>query len=230
MTAHHGDDLIETIMMRIVRGSNLNGYSGFKKVVDMGYYKIVRPLISFTKKELEDYDKENNVKYFIDASNFSTKYTSNRYRKLLLPFLKKEDSKVHTKFLKFSENLISACAFIDKERDKALKRVLLDNSLLIDKFKKEDPYIQKEILYYLLNDFYQDDLILVNDKHIELILKLIYSNRANTFVNLPNEVIARKCYNMLVLKREVSEITSYEVEFNERVILPNGHIVEKVKE
>ena len=36
MTAHHGDDLIETILMRIVRGSNLNGYSGFKKIVDMG--------------------------------------------------------------------------------------------------------------------------------------------------------------------------------------------------
>ena len=52
MTAHHGDDLIETILMRIVRGSNLKGYSGFKEIVDMGNYKIIRPLIYFTKKEL----------------------------------------------------------------------------------------------------------------------------------------------------------------------------------
>ena len=43
MTAHHGDDLIETILMRITRGSNLEGYSGFHKIVDMGSYKIVRP-------------------------------------------------------------------------------------------------------------------------------------------------------------------------------------------
>ena len=50
MTAHHGDDLIETVMMRIVRGSNLNGYSGFKSIVDMDDYKIVRPLITYTKK------------------------------------------------------------------------------------------------------------------------------------------------------------------------------------
>ena len=35
MTAHHGDDLMETILMRIVRGSNLNGYSGFKNIVEM---------------------------------------------------------------------------------------------------------------------------------------------------------------------------------------------------
>ena len=48
-TAHHGDDLIETILMRIVRGSTLRGYSGFSKVVDMGDYKIIRPLINVTK-------------------------------------------------------------------------------------------------------------------------------------------------------------------------------------
>ena len=54
MTAHHGDDLIETILMRMVRGSNLSGYSGFKKIVSMDGYKIVRPLIGFTKRELEE--------------------------------------------------------------------------------------------------------------------------------------------------------------------------------
>ena len=98
MTAHHGDDLIETIMMRMVRGSNLRGYSGFKKIVDMDNYKIVRPLISYTKKELEEYNDLNGVKYFIDATNSSDKYTRNRYRKYLLPFLKSEDINVHHKF------------------------------------------------------------------------------------------------------------------------------------
>ena len=41
MTAHHGDDLMETILMKIVRGSNLSGYAGFKTVVDKKFYKIV---------------------------------------------------------------------------------------------------------------------------------------------------------------------------------------------
>ena len=100
MTAHHGDDLIETIMMRIVRGSNLSGYGGFKKIVDMDYYKIVRPLIGYTKSELEEYDKENGVKYYIDVSNSKDEYTRNRYRKYILPFLKEENSNVHLKFLK----------------------------------------------------------------------------------------------------------------------------------
>jgi len=86
----------------------------------------------------------------------------------------------------------------------------------------------KEIIYYLLSSFYQDDLILVNDKHIELILNLLYSNRANSFVNLPNEVIAKKSYNMLELKRETDEITSYEIEFDNYVSLPDGHIIERI--
>ena len=168
MTAHHGDDLMETILMRIVRGSNLNGYSGFKYIVDMDDYKIVRPLVHYTKEELKDYDIQNNVKFYIDDSNDKDKYTRNRYRKYVLPFLKQEDKDVHLKFLKFSNTLNAANKFIVKETDKAIKRVFEDNKLAIDKFLLEDEFIQKEILYYMLGDYYQDDLILVGDKHIDL--------------------------------------------------------------
>lgn len=228
MTAHHGDDLIETILMRMVRGSNLNGYSGFKEVVSMEGYKIVRPLIHCTKYELEEYDRINGVKYFVDSSNDKDKYTRNRYRKYVIPFLKEEEANVHHKFLKFSEELDAASRFIDKERAKALDRCLEGNSIKLDDFVKEDKFIQKEILYYLLSEFYQDDLILVNDKHIELVLNLVYSNRANAFVNLPNDVVANKSYNMLELKRETLEITSYEIEFNNYVLLPDNHVIESI--
>lgn len=228
MTAHHGDDLIETILMRMVRGSNLSGYSGFKQVVQMDGYKLVRPLIHYTKQELEEYDKENEVKYFVDSSNDKDKYTRNRYRKYVIPFLKEEDEKAHLKFLKFSEELDAASRFINKTRDKALDRCLDGNMIKLDQFVQEDVFIQKEILYYLLSEFYQDDLILVNDKHIDLIFGLIYSNKVNSFVNLPNEVVANKSYNMLELKRETLEITSYEIEFDNYVLLPDNHVIESI--
>ena len=229
MTAHHGDDLIETVLMKIVRGSNILGYSGFRKVIDMDTYKVVRPLIEFTKDELEEYDKENKVKYYIDASNDKDKYTRNRYRKYILPFLKKEENNVHLKFLKFSNTLQEADNFLVKERNKALKRVVEDNKINIDKFNEEDIYIQKEILYFTLNKFYPDDLILVNDKHINLLFDLINNKKANSFVNLPNEVIAYKSYNMIELKRETEVISSYEVEFDNYVSLPNNHVIKKIE-
>ncbi len=232
MTAHHGDDLIETILMRITRGSNISGYSGFHKIVDMDNYKIVRPLIYYTKKELEEYDEENNVKYYIDDSNSKMKYTRNRYRKYALPFLKEEDINVHKKFLKFSNTIEEASKYIEKERDKALKSVRDSKSgrILIDEFLKVDSYIQKEILYYIMADYYQDDLILINDKHIELLLSLITSRKANMDVNLPNEIIAVKSYNEFYLKKETEELTAYEIEFSEYAELPNRHSIKKIEE
>ena len=228
MTAHHGDDLIETVLMRIVRGSNLYGYSGFKPLVDMDTYTIARPLIAYTKKQLEEYDIENNVKYYIDSSNDKDKYTRNRYRKYVLPFLKQEDKDVHEKFIKFSNTLSDAYRFIDKVRDKALKRVLDGERVIIDKFLEEDEYIQKEILYYLLSEFYQDDLILVGDKHIDLIMGILNNKRSNSSINLPNGVIARKEYNYFELIRETEVISNYEIQFDNYALLPNNHIIEKI--
>jgi len=228
MTAHHGDDLIETVLMRLVRGSNLNGYSGFKDYVKLDEYCLVRPLLKYTKKELEEYDLKNNVPFFVDSSNDKDKYTRNRYRKYVLPFLKQEDNDVHLKFIKYSKTIEEASKFIDKARNKALERVLDNNRILIDKFLLEDEYIQKEILYYMLGNFYQDDLILLNDRHIELILKLLSSNKANSYVNLPNEVIAKKNYNYFELIRETGFISSYEIEFDNYVFLPNGHTIEGI--
>ena len=230
MTAHHGDDLIETILMRIVRGSNLNGYSGFRKIVDMGTYKIIRPLIYFSKDELEEYDKENNIKYYVDSSNSKDKYTRNKNKKNVLPFLKSEEEDVHLKFLKFSETLNDACRFIDKVVCEAIENDISDGKINIEKFLKEDYFIQKEILYYFLSEFYQDDLILVGDKHIDLIIGLITSNKSNSFINLPNDVIARKDYNYLSLTRDTSFISGYEIEFDNYVQLPNNHVIEKVKD
>ena len=230
MTAHHGDDLIETILMRLVRGSNLEGYSGFREIVDLGTYKIVRPLISFTKKELEDYDINNNVPYYIDSSNSSSKYTRNRYRKNILPYLKDEDKNVHLKFLKFSKSLNEANKFIESFIQDALKKIVNDNKINIDLFLKEDSFIQREILYHFLNEYYQDDLILLNDKHIDLIINIFNSKKSNSFINLPNEVIGIRKYNTFSLIKEVDEISNYEIEFDKYVLLPNNHSIEMISD
>ena len=51
-TAHHGNDLEETILMRITRGSNLKGYAGIPIISKNQYYQIVRPLLYVNKKEI----------------------------------------------------------------------------------------------------------------------------------------------------------------------------------
>ena len=226
LTAHHGDDLMETILMRIARGSTLRGYSGFRKLVKMDGYYIYRPFIGLTKSELLDYCHKNKIPYAIDKSNFSDVYTRNRYRKEVLPFLKSEDKDIHKKYLKFSNVLSQADDFIEEEASKAISKVIKDNKLYIDKYLEINKFLKRIILERFISSFYQDDLILINDKHLDLIESLINSKRSNAKVNLPNDVEVVKSYNTLSIRRNPNLLSSYEIEVSREVILPNGHKLE----
>ena len=230
MTAHHADDLIETILMRIVRGSTLKGYSGFSKVVNKGKYKIVRPLITLTKDEIIDFDKKNNIKYFIDSTNNENKHTRNRYRHVVLPFLKSENPNVHKKFIKFSETLLENSNYIDREANKQFNRVFQDGILYIDKFVQLDKVIQTKIIYNILEKIYGDDLLIIGDTHVELIFDLINSTKSNSIVHLPNNIIIMKAYNELSFNYDDEIYDEYEIELNDLVNLPNGKIIERVTE
>ena len=228
MTGHHADDLMETILMRIVRGSTLRGYSGFSDLVVKDKYKIARPLISVTKKELEAFDKENNIPYRIDKSNFKDKYTRNRYRMTVLPFLKEEDSHVHDKFIKFSKQIMECDEFIEKMVTNEIDNVYQDGIIDIDKFKKLDIVIKKRIIDYIFSMIYQDDIIAIDDRHVDLVLEAINSNKANVIFNLPNNYLIVKEYNKLYFKKNIDTIMPYDIELTNEVFLPNGFTIKRV--
>ena len=230
MTAHHGDDLMETILMRIVRGSTLKGYSGFDKYIDNGEYIVVRPLVFLTKSYIKEYDDNNNIPYVIDKSNFKEKYTRNRYRLKMLPFLKEEDKNVHEKFLKFSETLEQYDKFIKKELKRTIDKVYKNNIVDIKLLLEKDELIQRKIIEYILEEIYKEDLMIINDKHVNLIINLMKSKKANSFVCLPHNIIVTKRYNDLEFSREIKEVIDYNLELTKYNKLPNGHILEIVDE
>ena len=229
MTAHQGDDLIETILMRIVRGSTLKGYSGFSSIVDKGTYKIIRPLISVTKDQIMEFNHKNNIEYATDQSNNEDHYTRNRYRHKVLPFLKGEEKQVHKKFLKFSETLLENSNYIDNEANKVFNRVVQDASLDIERFKQLDKVIQTKIIYNILERIYGDDLLIIGDAHVDLIFDLINSNKANSIIHLPNNVIIIKSYDELTFSYDDEEDDEYEIEIGNIVSLPNGKIIERIE-
>ena len=230
MTAHHGDDLMETVLMRIVRGSTLGGYAGFKKISVHDDYFIVRPLVYVTKEELLNYDKDNGIEYAVDKSNFSDKYTRNRYRKEILPFLKREDKNVHLKFLKYSEILFECDNYLSMVTDESARTLYNDNYIDVVKFKELDSVIQSKLINRLLEGYYEDDMILISDVHTDLIKSLVYSNRANSSVYLPNAVKVIKSYDKIYFKRETEQIDNYEIELSDYANLPNGKNIRVVNE
>ena len=130
--------------------------------------------------------------------------------------------------MKFSKVLYDTNLYIEKKCNDALNRVIIDDSIIISKFLEEDDFIKREILYSLLSNFYQDDLILISDKHVDLIFNLIYSRKKNSFINLPNDVIVRKTYDYLTITRNVDALASYEIELDKNVQLPNNHSIDLI--
>ena len=200
--AHHGDDLIETILMKIIRGSNLEGYAGIKTFSYLENYKIIRPLLSLTKEDILKYNKENNIKYYIDNTNEDTTYTRNRYRKYILPMLKKEDKNVHLKFLKYSNILQEYDNYINYEIEKNIDNIYTNNKIDIPILNKEHEFLKKNIIFYILSNIYNNKPNIIKEKNIIDILNMTTDKKPNYRINLPKNYIAKKEYNYIYIERK----------------------------
>ncbi|MDY5057922.1 MAG: tRNA lysidine(34) synthetase TilS [Bacilli bacterium] len=228
LLAHHGDDLIETILMKISRGSNLEGYAGIKEVSNVKNYQIIRPLLKYTKEDIINYNKSNNIKYYNDSSNQSTNYTRNRYRLNILPLLKKEDKNIHKKYLKYSKTLIEYDDYIKREVKRNINNVYKDNIINIDNLNKLDTFLIKNILYNIMNNIYQNKNNIITDRHIQNIISLLNNTKPNIKIDLPNNKEIVKEYNKLIIKDKTSDIKNYKIEFNDKIEIENL-IIEKIE-
>lgn len=228
LLAHHGDDLIETILMKISRGSNLEGYAGIKEISNVKNYQIIRPLLKYTKEDIINYNKSNNIKYYNDSSNQSTNYTRNRYRLNILPLLKKEDKNIHKKYLKYSKTLIEYDDYIKREVKRNINNVYKDNIININNLNKLDTFLIKNILYNIMNNIYQNKNNIITDRHIQNIISLLNNTKPNIKIDLPNNKEIVKEYNKLIIKDKTSDIKNYKIEFNDKIEIENL-IIEKIE-
>lgn len=219
--AHHGDDQIETILMKIVRGSNLEGYAGIKEISNLNNYQIIRPLLKVTKEDIINYNKSHNITYFIDSSNTNTDYTRNRYRKKILPLLKEEDKEVHKKFLKYSNTLLEYDNYIKYLVKKNITNIYKNNIINIDNLLKLDNFLIKNTLYYILNDIYLNEANIITEKHINNIINIINNNKPNITINLPNNKILVKEYNKLLIKEDITKEENYMIKLKDNLTINN---------
>lgn len=228
--AHHGDDLIETILMKIERQSNIEGYAGIKRISKLTNYEIIRPLLVYTKADLIEYNKSHNITYYIDSSNTNTDYTRNWYRHNVLPLLKERDKNIHLKFLKYSKTLQEYNDYIDRVIKEKIPSIYKSNTIYIKELNKEDSFIKKNILYYILNDYYENKSDIVTEKHIQCILSLIESIRPNISIDLPLNKILIKEYDKIYIKeKEATNNEEYKIIF-EKELKVNNFIFKQEKD
>ena len=99
-TAHHLDDQLETVLMKIMDGSNLYGYGGIALQYDNSRYRVIRPLLCANKEEIYKFAKDNELIYIDDSSNGSDLYLRNRIRHNIVPLLKNECNDIYDKISK----------------------------------------------------------------------------------------------------------------------------------
>lgn len=87
-TAHHADDSLETFLINLSRGTGIEGLLGIPAVNG----KTVRPLLIFSREEIERYAAENNIQWREDASNATDDYLRNRIRHSIVPQLKETNA------------------------------------------------------------------------------------------------------------------------------------------
>lgn len=228
LLAHHGDDLIETIIMKIIRGSNLEGYAGIKTYAKQKDYTIIRPLLSLTKDDIIEYNQKNHIKYYIDDTNNDVTYTRNRIRKNLLPLLKKEDNNVHLKFLKYSNTLQEYYNYIEDVTNDKITNIYKDNRIDIDIFSKEHPFMQRSIIFYILSNIYNNEADIIKDKHIDAIIELANKKKPNISIDLPNGYHAKKEYNYIYIEKKQKIDRNYKLEIKDLTSI-NSFCIKKVE-
>ncbi len=151
LTAHHADDSLETFIINLSRGTGIEGLTG----IPAQNGKIIRPLLIFSREEIENFAKENQIKWRDDSSNASDNYLRNKIRHHLVPLLKELNPDFLSSFQKTQNYLQEtktlaqdASILVFNEVAKSMNKAIhLDINLL----KKRTNY--KAYLYHWLNEY-----------------------------------------------------------------------------
>lgn len=194
-TAHHLDDQIETILIKLLEGSNLYGYGGISQINDDGEYKIIRPLLCVNKNQLYKYANDNNLEYFEDKSNQEDVFLRNRIRHNIIPLLKNETDDFYNKINQYSLQLKEAFNFIRNKSIEYLNET--DNIIVLDSFNDFDIALKKDILSLLLERYdIKRSTALIND-----MLKILDISNGTKQISLEKNYVFIRNYNKVYVKK-----------------------------
>ena len=120
-TAHNRNDRAETVLMRIIRGTGIDGLSSIKYKRDG---KIVRPILDLSRDGIEEYCRNNNLSYCTDSTNAVNDYTRNKVRNELIPMIRDNfNPKIIDSLCNLADNSAEDAEFINGYAERLYKRI-----------------------------------------------------------------------------------------------------------
>lgn len=216
ITAHHAQDNLETIIINMVKGSNMFGYSGISLETNYKDVLVLRPLLNYTKEEIYDYAKANNIKYFEDSSNQEDDYLRNRIRHHVIPLLLKENPSLYKSIKNYSEQISSAFSYI---RMQSIHYFNENNGkIILNSFNNLALIQKKDIINYM---FEKNNILSKADK-ISDILELINNSKPNLKYHLGNNCYFIKAYEECFIEEIKEKEFFYEtLNLEDNIFIPN---------
>ena len=206
--AHNKEDQAETILFRIIRGTGIDGLAGMAyERQDACGNTIIRPLLDTSRKDIERFCEERNLKPRIDATNEEAIYTRNKIRLQLIPYLEKE----------YNSNIVDTIARLGKiaEVDKdaiwkdaqELYKEAAKDKLTLDilTLRKSNKAVVHRVYSMVLEKLgLTEDITMA---HILAIDSLVYDEKSSpsAMAILPGEIKVSKLYDKLTFVQEFAE-------------------------
>ncbi|MBE7035547.1 MAG: tRNA lysidine(34) synthetase TilS [Ruminococcaceae bacterium] len=216
-TAHNSCDNVETVIMRLMRGTGINGLAG----IPHRNGHVVRPLLDVSREEIEDYCREADISYCLDSTNQDTEFTRNRVRHMLLPMIEESFNPNFKKNFQEQIGLYADCAsFIQRETEKLFVRHVRQMPggccLECEPLAKEEPFLVMQLLHALLSELSGQKEI--NMQAVQAV-KAITDNQTGS-VQITRTLVAEVCYGVLYIRQDRKEQPfCYDINGKEELII-----------
>lgn len=198
--AHHQNDLAETMLFHMARGTGLHGLTAIRPVTG----KLVRPLLCVSREEIQEILSRLNQEYCLDATNGDTRYTRNFIRHEIIGRMEKVNEKAVVHMAELSERLDVMQDYLRSCVSDAYHVCTTASeqglSVSIELLQKQHLYIRQEVIRRCIFEM-ADGLKDIQAVHIKDILQLS-ERQTGKKIDLPHGIIVRREYERLFFERK----------------------------
>ena len=123
--AHHKDDVAETMLLNLMRGTGIRGLHGIRPKNGI----VVRPLLCVERNEIIEYLEGANIGYVTDSTNLKSDYTRNKVRLQILPLMREINPSIVSTLAQTAERMAGAEKIYDKAIEKGKERVMINGNI-----------------------------------------------------------------------------------------------------
>ena len=173
LLAHHADDVAETLLFRLFRGTGIDGLQGPKPKRDIGKGILIRPLLKFSKNELLDFIETNNVEFIEDESNSESDQDRNYIRNKIMPLINERWQNSEKRIQLTSEIIQEKQEFFNTLFEDKYSKIIVNNSIPFQALKDLNQNEAKELFRYA---FKSNNIAMPSRKVLNEIIKTFYSS------------------------------------------------------